>query len=757
MVITPIAYAQPTITVPETSNVVVEFVSEDAGSDNAFGIYLPYQQEIFPHTDYAYLRPGTTVDLGVFTTGTELGFYIRHFESGNTWYMDPSRNSDGQNHVQITQLSVNSWQLRWEDLPGLGDRDFNDVVVIVRCGWSEYLHFRAWIDGSDYLYIQGGKVWYVHRNFQYPGLWKGPHGEVHDPPIPTYINSDPWNPEWPDNYGYDDHGQRSLNTYTNLDPSQSYSDIQISLTKIAGRGPISIIQYPSSSNNYTTIILLDDDPGWGPDWYEFKLYKYQPNQPPTAEANGPYMGSESSAVTFDASGSTDPDGDPLKYRWDFDNDGTWDTDWLSSPTASYTWSDDYSGIVKLEVSDGKLTDIDTASVTIDNVAPLALVSDDSPKDEGTPVTVTISQTDPGTDTFTYSFDWDNDGTYEIVDQTSPSAQHVFMNDGVYTVGVRVKDDDGGIGTTVTNLTILDLSPTAKFSWSPLSQNEGSVVQFTDESTSYPDNIVSWNWDFGDGQTSTDQNPAHTYGDNGVYTVILTVTDDDGSTDTTTNTVTINNLVPTASIDSVEQPNLHFILPYHLLTFKGSFTDPGWLDTHTSVWDFGDGTTLTGTLTEENDPPDATGTSTVTYAYSTPGEYMVVLTITDDDGGVQTATTTITVLAPGEALGVLNDYIQSLPDDAFKNNADQRKNAFSEKLAEVSELIESGQYQEAIDKLENDIRAKCDGSLGGNSKNDWIKDPEAQQEIVAMIDDLIAYLEALLQQNWERAYWDKRVN
>ena len=99
-----------------------------------------------------------------------------------------------------------------------------------------------------------------------------------------------------------------------------------------------------------------------------------------------------------------------------------------------------------------------------------------------------------------------------------------------------------------------------------------------------------------------------------------------------------------------------------------------------------------------------------------------------------------VIPNGWLFEAIYDVIQSLPDNVFINNAEQRKNAFSEKFDEVFALIDAGEYEEAIDKLQNDIRAKCDGSLGGNPDNDWITDPEAQQQVCAMIDELIAYLE-----------------
>jgi len=95
-----------------------------------------------------------------------------------------------------------------------------------------------------------------------------------------------------------------------------------------------------------------------------------------------------------------------------------------------------------------------------------------------------------------------------------------------------------------------------------------------------------------------------------------------------------------------------------------------------------------------------------------------------------------------AIVEIDDYIQDIDDDAFKNNAEQRKNALSNKLEAVMALIDAGEYQDAINKLKNDIRSKCDGSLGGNPKNDWITDPDVQAELCAMIDALIAYLETL---------------
>jgi len=79
-------------------------------------------------------------------------------------------------------------------------------------------------------------------------------------------------------------------------------------------------------------------------------------------------------------------------------------------------------------------------------------------------------------------------------------------------------------------------PTANFSWSPMEPLARTQITFTDLSTDAGGlfgggSIVSWNWSFGDSDSSTAQNPKHEYGKSGMYTVRLTVTDDQGESST----------------------------------------------------------------------------------------------------------------------------------------------------------------------------------------------------------------------------------
>ena len=191
------------------------------------------------------------------------------------------------------------------------------------------------------------------------------------------------------------------------------------------------------------------------------------NQPPLAEANGPYEGDEGSTINFDASGSYDPDGQSLKYRWDFNNDGVWDTEWSVEQTASYTWGDDYTGIVKLEVSDGELADIDTAPVTVNNVAPTvgAISAPIAPVSVGASIIASATFSDPGLqDTHTAVWEW-GDGSETNVTVTegfwSVENTHVYTAAGIYTIQLILTDNDGGVGSAVYQYVVV-YDPSAGF-------------------------------------------------------------------------------------------------------------------------------------------------------------------------------------------------------------------------------------------------------------------------------------------------------
>jgi hypothetical protein len=88
------------------------------------------------------------------------------------------------------------------------------------------------------------------------------------------------------------------------------------------------------------------------------------NKAPIADAGGPYNNTIDVELKLDASGSYDPDNDTLNFRWDFDNDGIWDTSYSNESTIKYKWSFAYFGLIKVEVFDGTFSSTDTANITI---------------------------------------------------------------------------------------------------------------------------------------------------------------------------------------------------------------------------------------------------------------------------------------------------------------------------------------------------------------------------------------------------------
>jgi chitodextrinase len=176
---------------------------------------------------------------------------------------------------------------------------------------------------------------------------------------------------------------------------------------------------------------------------------------PVANINGPYSGNEGSPITFDGSGSYDPDGTIVSYEWDLDCDGQYDD--ATGVNPSYTWGDDYSGCVGLKVTDNDgLTAIATTSVTVNNVAPTVEAGADQEVFAGDTVSFSGSFTDPGwLDTHTIVWDF-GDGSV-VTGTLTPT--HVYYNKGTYTVTLTVTDDDGGVGSDTLSVTVKPIPAT----------------------------------------------------------------------------------------------------------------------------------------------------------------------------------------------------------------------------------------------------------------------------------------------------------
>lgn len=188
------------------------------------------------------------------------------------------------------------------------------------------------------------------------------------------------------------------------------------------------------------------------------------------------------------------------------------------------------------------------------------------------------------------------------------------NDGVYTfqvceVGYNNCSDEitvvFGSGGDDGSIEPPNESPVADFNWT----TESLFVSFTDTSTDPDGSIISWNWDFGDGNSSTVQNPEHLYADSGTYNVSLTVTDDAGATGSTSQNV---------SVSSAEEPQPgDILLTANGYKVKGSWhTDLSWSPSGTSdradIYRNGNLVATTGNTGSFTDATGIKGGGSLTY-------------------------------------------------------------------------------------------------------------------------------------------------
>ena len=97
----------------------------------------------------------------------------------------------------------------------------------------------------------------------------------------------------------------------------------------------------------------------------------------------------------------------------------------------------------------------------------------------------------------------------------------------------------------------------------------------------------------------------------------------------------------------------------------------------------------------------------------------------------------------DSIEITNDYIQGLDADVFKNKPTNKKKAFANMFDTLDKKLDDKDYEGMIDFLLHNIRGKVDGHVDGSLKNDWITDPEIQEELCLQIDDMIEYLTSLL--------------
>jgi YD repeat-containing protein len=343
-------------------------------------------------------------------------------------------------------------------------------------------------------------------------------------------------------------------------------------------------------------------------------------------------------ASFDASGSSDPEGPIVKYEWDLDGNGSYETDTGTAASAAKTYAKKGDVAVGLRVtdSDGARTTT-TLDLAVHNKAPSASFT-------ATPnPVVTLAQvnfdasasSDLDGTVNKYEWDLDGNGSYETDTGTTPTASRSFNAAGDHEVGLRVTDDDGDTATTTRTVTAQNQNPSASFTATPNPVQTGTQVSFNAAASSDPEGpLAKYEWDLdGNGSYETDTgstaSATSTYNVAANVTVGLRVTDSNGATATATRGLTVQNRAPSASFTATPNP----VPTGTAVSFdaNGSADPDGTITKY--EWDLdGNGSYETNT--------GATATTSKTYASaSTP---TIGLRITDNSGATATTTRLLTV-------------------------------------------------------------------------------------------------------------------
>lgn len=404
----------------------------------------------------------------------------------------------------------------------------------------------------------------------------------------------------------------------------------------------SMVEHSYQSEGTYTVRLTAMDPQGATD-AAFENIEVYSNLPPDPSLSySPSAPQQYEPVSFDASASSDPEGGPLSYEWEFGD--------VSSNTGAlveHTFSRGGKFIVSLTVVDDmgqRSTTQQTVNVT-SNLSPIAVMEVPDSVILGASSSVS-SQGSYDPDGTIQKISWDmGDGSAE---QTGESVSHSYQKTGVFPVTLTVTDDKSSSTRAEKNIVVksANAAPTASFTISTNPAKVETVVTFDASSSSDGDgSIASYTWDLGDGSTANTPVVAHTYHESDTLVVTLSVEDDRGAAGTSSREIIIvPNHTPVASF--VVSPDSGYVYEDILFDASSSYDPDGSIASYD--WEFGDWGIGTG--------------ETITRSFTTPSSFMVRLEVTDESGARAATERSLSIKAepnqdPVAAFSITKDPVQ----------------------------------------------------------------------------------------------------
>ncbi len=394
--------------------------------------------------------------------------------------------------------------------------------------------------------------------------------------------------------------------------------------------PIAAHAYPVKGNYLVTLDVRDNDNAESTDTLTVNVYNVRPN----ASAPSTLIGVEDYPLLFTGSGlDTENDTDELEFRWDF-GDGI-QSEWIQNPEIEHTYrqSGNYSAI--LSVMDWDM-DIGTCvtNVTIENPIPdgtFDISLDTVYEDDEIKFTAEGEDTKSDEDDLEFLMDFGDGNTSGW--QYETEFTHVFNYSGTYSVMLFIRDNGNGTYKMSKSITILNRAPEARFSYSPkrdMDKETNIVFSAAGTSDTKSDiNGLNYTWKIGREMTLWGKTVGYVFLGSGLHEVKLTVRDDDGATGTITQKLRIENTLPEAVIN--------------ISSLKVKTGEKITLDGSSSTDTAGD---MEGLEYRWKIESIAKTGMIIQHIFSSPGDYKITLTVTDEDGGSAETTMKLTVEGEG---------------------------------------------------------------------------------------------------------------